>query len=480
MKNILLILIAIVAAIIIFLPKYISVQFASGLQATIDTVNAKSSYKVSIEEINSGWASTQAVLNVALKMPNLDVNPTAMTDATFNIFTIVEVNASHGPILSSGDSLVGLLHTVISTQNASMPASIVLASNDAPVFKIDASTALFGGTDFISQIVGLTYTDTKSGMVVSFSGLQSQGRISSNGYTFTGNTESIVAGSGEVQIAAVNNITIETTSDLGMIQMITQGLYNSESTISIADIVFTSVLDGSLTTVTDSKMLATTTLDEATDMGDITIKTTMAQFDAMDINIADLLVVMDVKNLQAKFMRAYQDFSVNSMDYVTDPAAMQNAMQAFLDSHLLEQLQHNPEYNISVLSGKIGAGKVDIGEFNGRLMTKLANITELPDTMENSDFWMQHANVDAQMTMQKGAAEFFVKQFIKTQIAGSPEFLGMNEDEQQQVLTQQTQATLGALVQQGMLMADGEDYKFTFTLKEAAAALNGEPMPLPL
>jgi uncharacterized protein YdgA (DUF945 family) len=476
MKKILLIIVAIVVAVVIFLPKFISMQLASGLQNTVDTINEKTAYEVSIEEINSGWMSTQAVLNVALKMPDFGATPATMTGEMLDISAMVNVNVSHGPILTSGDSLIGLLHTVISAQNPTLPPALVLATQDqdASIFSIDANTALFGKTDFVSTVLGMTYTDPESGMVAAFSGLNSQGSLSSNGYTFIGNTESVTIGSDEMQVATINNITLEGSSDVGMMQMMTQGLYNSESTISIADMAFTNMFDGSQTTVTDTEMLVITTLDDATDMGDVIIKTTMSQFNATDMNIADLIMTIDVKNLQAKFMRAYVEFSAKSSEYMTDPVAMQDAMQAFLDEHLLEQLQQNPEYNVSELSGKVNGS-----EFNGQVLTKLTNVTELPSTMEDPAFWVQHADVDTQMSMQKGAAEFFAAEFVKTQLAGNPQFLSMSEEEQQQILTQQVQGTLAALVQQGMLVAEGDDYQFSFTLKESAALLNGNPMPLP-
>ena len=200
----------------------------------------------------------------------------------------------------------------------------------------------------------------------------------------------------------------------------------------------------------------------------------MTEFAAPSMNITDLIVVFDVNNLQAKFMRAYQEFTAKSMEYMADPVAMQTATQAFLDEHLLEQLQQNPEYNLSELRGKVNGS-----EFNGHVFMKLTDVLQLPATLEDPNFWVENGEMDTLMRMEKAAAEFFTAEFIKTQLAGNPQFLSMSEEEQTTLIAQQTQATLAALVEQGMLQTEGADYRFTFTLKDTQAELNGQPMPLP-
>jgi uncharacterized protein YdgA (DUF945 family) len=275
-------------------------------------------------------------------------------------------------------------------------------------------------------------------------------------------------------VVAFEDLNMDSTSDVGIAQMMSMGLYNSESTVSIADVTINSLVDDTQTSVRDTTMLITTSLDEATQLGDMSFKTTMTEFAAPSMNITDLIVVFDVNNLQAKFMRAYQEFTAKSMEYMADPVAMQTATQAFLDEHLLEQLQQNPEYNLSELRGKVNGS-----EFNGHVFMKLTDVLQLPATLEDPNFWVENGEMDTLMRMEKAAAEFFTAEFIKTQLAGNPQFLSMSEEEQTTLIAQQTQATLAALVEQGMLQTEGADYRFTFTLKDTQAELNGQPMPLP-
>jgi uncharacterized protein YdgA (DUF945 family) len=467
MKKIVLIVIAVLAAIMIFLPKYIGMQFASGLQDTVDTLNQKTMYEISVDELNSQWTSTTAILDIKLKMPDV-------ADQGADLSVKVDLNASHGPFLGSGDASIGLLHTVINSQDAELPRDLVLEDASAPIFNIDAHTGLFGATHYTMNLAGLSYTDINTGMTFSFSGLLGKGTSSSNGYTFTGNSLEMKIFMGDEEVVAFEDLNMDSTSDVGIAQMMSMGLYNSESTVSIADVTINSLVDDTQTSVRDTTMLITTSLDEATQLGDMSFKTTMTEFAAPSMNITDLIVVFDVNNLQAKFMRAYQEFTAKSMEYMADPVAMQTATQAFLDEHLLEQLQQNPEYNLSELRGKVNGS-----EFNGHVFMKLTDVLQLPATLEDPNFWVENGEMDTLMRMEKAAAEFFTAEFIKTQLAGNPQFLSMSEEEQTTLIAQQTQATLAALVEQGMLQTEGADYRFTFTLKDTQAELNGQPMPLP-
>ena len=469
MKKILLIVVAIIVVLLVFMPKYVGMQFASGLQNTVDTINAKTAYKVSIEEVNSGWSSTEAVLNLGLDM-------SALNDVSADVPALsvtVNVKASHGPILTSGNNLIGLLHVLIVSQQSALPDAFVLAMQNSPIFKVDAVTGLFGGTDFTSDILGFTYTDNDSDFMLSFDGMQSQGSLANNGYQFSGTANAFSVNSQGVEMISVSNIDMNGASDMGLMQMIEQGLYNSESSLNIGKFVYTNAFDGSQSQAINTKVVAITTLDDATDMGDVMIKTSLAEFASSDMQLSDIIVTIEVNNLQAKFMRAYQEFATKNMEYVAEPAAMENALNTFLKEHLLEQLQQNPEYNISEISGVVNGAS-----FNGEILTKLVNVTELPLSMEDTGFWMQHTNINTQMSMQKAAAEFFAKQFMLAQVAGNPQFSSMSEEEQEQILESQSIATLDALVQQGMLVREGEDYKVSFTLKDATAELNGNVIPL--
>jgi uncharacterized protein YdgA (DUF945 family) len=144
-----------------------------------------------------------------------------------------------------------------------------------------------------------------------------------------------------------------------------------------------------------------------------------------------------------------------------------------MQDNLLEQVQAEPEYNFTNISGKVNGS-----EFEGKILAKIAGVTELPATLEDTAFWMQHAVVDSKMTMQREAALFIAGEMVKAQLAGNPQVAAMSLEEQAQLIAQQAEATLTGMAQQGMITVSEDGYEVVFTMQNAEAMLNGNPIPL--
>jgi uncharacterized protein YdgA (DUF945 family) len=255
--------------------------------------------------------------------------------------------------------------------------------------------------------------------------------------------------------------------------MMTKGLYNSTGEFASELITFDDLSKNSQLRIVDIKLSAETQYDEVTDLGNIMVNTTVASADAPDMNLSDLKSDIEVKNLTATFVRAYQDFANKMIDNADSPQQMRSDVETFMNTYLLSQLQAKPEYNFNDISGKINGSK-----FSAKIMTSLSDITSLPDSLEDTAFWMQHIIVESEMMIEEAAAQFIANKIVSNQLAANPNFTALSAPQQAEILDQQVQGTIQGLIQQGLVVVEDEKYRLTFTFQDGIALLNGNQIPL--
>lgn len=468
MKKILLSAAAIVVATALIGPKIVSSQFTQGIEDSVAAINKNPAYTASITSIESAWFSTQAVVNVGINIPQMSPEGQEAFDMSVNVI----VNGEHGPILTQDGFHLAWLHTQIETQNNALPANFSV-TNNAPIYQLSAYTGLFGSTDYSDQVAAIDYVDEASQTTFNFSGMQGQGTLSSDGFKGASKAESLAINVADVLLFDMNTLAIEVDADVGLLDMLEQSLYASNSLISIGSMNIVNNAEGSQTTIQALVMKVISSLDQNSGLGDVEIATTVASVEESDLRLSDVLATLQLNNLEAAFFKAYQKFSSEIMEYGNDLDKISSATNTFFENNLLSQLQAEPEYNLSALSGNINGSA-----FNGKALAKLVGISSLPATMEDPAFWIQHTQVDSHLSMQKGAAEFIAKQIITSQIGENPNFAEMSAEERDAIIMQQVAPTLMALEQQGMIIATEDGYELNFTLQDGLANLNGTPIPL--
>jgi uncharacterized protein YdgA (DUF945 family) len=466
MKKVLIFVVVLIVAVAVIGPKFVGSQLKDGIQNTVDVINKNPTYTASIKRLESTWFTTTAEISVGLYMPELAGQEAI--DASIDL----SVTSHHGPILTADGLALAWLHTVVQTQNIDIPDSVVVANNK-PLYQFTGITNLFGSTVYDDEVAAINYTDPQSGGIVSFSGLQGKGEISSSGLTYKAAIDNLNMAVENAANFDLQSFSVTFTSSESLTGMMSKGLYDSNSSMSVDLITFNDIAQGTEVRIVDTKIVARSDYDKPTDLGNVEVITTLASLDATDMNLTDLSATLELNNLQARFLLAYQDFSNQIMANINDPVKIEDDLQAFMQEYLLAQLQAKPEYNISKLSGKINGS-----EFDGKIMAKIDGVTDIPKTLDDPAFWMQHTVLDSKIVMQKGAAEFIAAQVISSQLAANPQFLALSEEEQAQILAQQIPATLSGLVQQGLITLEEETYTSIFTMENGAAMLNGNPIPL--
>lgn len=468
MKKLVLSAAAIVVAAALIGPKVVSSQFAQGIENTVATINDIPGYEASVTSIDSGWFSTSAVVNVAVKMPNMEELGQEALDISANF----SVNGNHGPFITEGGFSLSWLRTHISSINAELPLGLSI-QEDAPIYEVIAYTSLFGGTQYTDKLAALEYVDTDTQATINFAGMQGEGEFSGSGIVASSESGAFSATIGDAFSLDMSNLSIEIDAQGSWTQMIEQGMYDSIAKMSINDIQINDNMNGTQTSVQNTSLDMVSVFDEESGLGDFEVVTKIANIDASELNLSELVMAIQVNNLESAFVKAYQEYSTEMIDQASDPQAVLAATQAFFENNLLTQLQAEPEYNITDLSGKINGSS-----FNGKALSKIVGVTALPQTMEDPNFWMQHAQIDSKITMQTAAANYIATQVISAQMAANPQFAQMAPEDQASLLAQQVPPTLNALVQQGMLVATDDGYEMVFTMQNREAILNGMPIPL--
>lgn len=469
MKKVLILAFVLVLAAALIGPKIVGSQFATGIENTVQAINKNPSYSASISSMESTWFSTKAVVNVALTMPDMsDVTGQAPLDFSVN----VDVMGKHGPFIFSDGFAIAWLRSVVQTQSPELPANLLLPNND-PFYQFKGLTGLFGSTTYRDSIAAIEYTDPKTNGVVSFTGLKGKGELNSDSIDYVGAADGLQMTVEDTLSLDIQNIVLDVNAAESITNLMTQGLYDSSSSLSIDLISFNDMTENTEVRIVDTKMNATSDYDKSNDLGGVSINTNIASVDAPDMNLTDLNTLIEVKNLQAKFILAYQEFSNKLMENAANPSQLEADMNAFVDTYLLEQLQAKPEYNFTNISGKVNGS-----EFKGNIMSTVTDIQELPESIDDKAFWMQHVLVTSELTMAEDAAQFFASLMISQQLSANPNFIALSEEEQEQIMTQQIEGTLQGLTQQGMLIKEDEVYKLNFSLEKGIALLNGNQIPL--
>jgi uncharacterized protein YdgA (DUF945 family) len=469
MKKILTVALVLVLAAALIGPKIVGSKFADGIQNTVVAIDKNPNYTASLKSIESKWFSTKAEVVVGLIMPDMS----EMTGQdTIDMSITLDVIGNHGPFIFSDGFAIGWLRSAIKTQSTELPEGLVLPNND-PFYQFNGLTGLFGTTTYTDQVAAIEYTDPATQGLISFTGLNGNGELSSTGVEYKAVSEGVKMDIENMLSFNMQNFTFDAKSSESLAGMMSKGLYDSQVNFATELLTFNDLNEGTEVLIADTEIQGVTDYDISSDLGSIIMTTTVASVVAPDLNMTDLNSIIEIKNLQGKFILAYQEFASKMSANLHDSEQIQSDLDAFIETYLPEQLKAKPEYNFSNISGKINGS-----DFTGNIMTKLADITELPSTFDDTAFWMQHIIVNSEIKMNKDAAEFVAATVISQQLAGNPNFAALSEQEQTEIMIQQVQGTIQGLVQQEMLVQEGEDYRVSFTMENGLAVLNGNPIPL--
>ncbi|GEM_PF-1462266 len=469
--SFILLFIIIASIIALIAPNFAGNRFNTELDNFVEGINSQPFYQAKIENRQHGWFSTKADLIIRFDMDEIIPPEQQALEQSAFAFSF-PINAQHGPMLTQSGFSLGWVDWIVNVATDEPIDGLAVEEDAVYLYSIQGVLSLFGTTSFEDYIPAITFEIPDSNMTLKTTPWHGKGHMTSDAMTyFTEHAITVEVVNDEITVANVSNLAIEMDLKAGLQQIWEQQLYNGEANFGIQSFVFTDPMSNEVTTLDSVSMRFISSYDEDSSLGNLLFENTASRYKNTAFELKDIALHYELNNIQREFMKAYQTLSE---DIVRSPENSETIMQAFMNTSVLQQLKVDPELNLPVIKAKVNDSSID-----GFVKSHLTGIQTLPETISDRDFWIEHAVVDAKMMMETEAANFIAKQIIKNQIALNPQAAQLSEDEIERIAVQQSSVTIDGFVQQGILKKLDNGYEFTFTMKNANALLNGNPMPLP-
>lgn len=460
----------IIVAIALFLPKYIASQVSTSVTNIATTINEMPVYSAQIVEIDEGWFSSTAIIKVGINFDKISASeidnmPTGETQF------LVNFKAAHGPVIVNDGFAIALVKWQATFAGMKLKP-IMKWDHSKPFYQINGIQQLSNVTQLEDQIQAFTIDNDAQKVQADFAGYIGSGTFSHSHFDYS---------------ASVGKTTIE----------------NNENAAMISDMKLTMNIDGNYLDAMEGKLFDT---DVTLNIGQFQLTDLVRQLEVVNLLSTDLEVVAKVEeqdgtakiiqrlNVDSATLGGYQiqdlkmDFVMNRLSLIfiekyqqmanqlsgKDPVIVQQETLKFAQDNLLELLSKDPEMKLTNLSATIPEGKFDL---NATAQT--ANVTKLPDDLQDPEFWLSHLIAEANLHSDKAVAEMFAKNYMTTQLVANPQTAEMSAEQIVQIAEQQAPVVLENMVQQGLIVEENGAYKASATLKDKQAILNGKPIPLP-
>ena len=466
MKKLFLTLLILLLSGVLIAPKIISLQVREDLAKTVAYIDNNPLYSAKISEISSDWFNTTAKIEftITLNLPQQD--PANQPHINVTSFSL-DFTAEHGPIVLIPQPSLAWLAWHVEASGKTLRSVLTFADN-APLYQISSSTDLLGWSSFTDSLQPFTVNAQPASVKGSFSGWKGSGTYSPVQFSYHGVAESLTFNSTLANLE-IKNTSINLDAQASLADIFAGMLHNSFSQLRVDKITLVRPLDSQQVRVDDFQLTSTSTVNEGNTLANLELAIAAKSVRAGQINAQELQLNLQLNHLNGEFFKAYQVF-LSDMQALPSGQELPQ-LQAFLQQHLLVQLQASPELNISKLQGKLGQG-----EFSAQLHTKIVAVDTLPAPLFDRHFWLAHLLADASVTADEAVVGYIVKDIIKSRLI--QETPRASAQELNDYADQQTTAIIEGLTG-NVLTATATGYKLDLSLADGQATLNGQSFPLP-
>lgn len=450
-------------------PKLSGTLLKSNLDNLVQRIDSMPGYRASLEQIENGWFSSQSNLTIHFDVNELQHNQ----DMPFaNEFSLnIPIKAQHGPIIISPSFAIGLATFQSNFKSEEAIEGLTINDQDPYLYSVSGFISLFGTATYNTKVPRLTFIDPDSSAAYTQTEWIGKGVMASDFMSFETKTPlNAVMQANGFTFLEINEISLDYMADAGLTQIYEQVLYDGTFNFAIDSISFENPDSNENVKVENIAMRMTTTFDENTKLGDLSIQNEVSLIKTEEYLIENMMVTYAMNNISQRFIKKYQTLADKILN---DPSSAEVNTRDFLAQELLPQLQSNPELNISKIQADINNARID-----GFINSKLTGINALPPTLEDPAFWMQHSLINGNFKVQEKAAVLLAQMIIKTQLANNLQFSALSYDQQTQIISQQALATLDNLVQSKMLNKTEDGYEIVLKLSDGNLDLNGNQIPL--
>ncbi|WP_088332486.1 YdgA family protein [Lacimicrobium sp. SS2-24] len=458
----------VVVAALLIAPKYIATQVEKSLHQQIEQINQLPGYQAEITELQQHWFSSQAMLTLEMDLHDMGA---AEADSTLTIPPItIDVTVDHGPLILSPMGTVGIAGWHASITGEALKTHLSWPQQ-TPFYQIEGVTSLTGNTTFEDKLSAFKGLPDSALASLDFSGYIGSGELSSDAFTYHGEAGSLTLEDEHLKLDSQRlSVTMEAETDLA--GMLRGDFYDSDILLTLGRLHVQPPQSDQSIELNELKVRAQTHNNPQQQTGAMTLDYRLDELKTPEFDASELQLVLEAREISLDFLRAYQEFARNLPGQNADE--INQLTQAFLFDNLLALLKTEPEVNITTLKGTIPGGKM-----SGQLNSKLVGIERLPDNIADRTFWLQHALADAELSIDKDAAEWLAARQMLSQLKARVPAEQWDQVKMQELATQQAPVMLDNFTQQGILKATNEGYETRFSIKEGEAQLNGTVIPLP-
>lgn len=444
-------LISLILITIIFVagPKIISNSINQSLNDFITNLNDMPGYQFKIKNLESGWFSTNAEVNVSF-------DPAIINDGSIDLAQELfikqllnanfNISAQHGPLLTLNGFGLGLFAFTIKVDDFSMREYLKYSENQS-LYSVKGKTGFLGATSFIDSMPSFTIVDFSD---FKFDGWSGKGKASSKKLAYQGEMPSLIF-TDQNQSLEVTSVTLNWDFDTSILGGINNFFVNSKAEFNVGSVrYFDSVQANENFNLKNFGVSVLSEVNKNEDLIDYAVNYSLEAMSVDTFNVNDFVLNVELKNLEKSLINLLEELALkNPLEFEQAMVDLQEQDIEVTKKFLLPILQASPEFNLSQMSGNIGSGN-----FSAYLKTKLTDIENLSDILEDDmAWWASKIAIDSKLTLDKPMAREIDSMF---------------------------QLGAEAMIEQGILTKNPNgDFDLIFKLQDGLATLNNKPYPLP-
>lgn len=457
----------IIVATALLLPKLVSNYIADTVNDITQAIDNNPAYSASIVSLDSDWFSTSAKVTVSVDAQRLGLEQFGITD--HDVSHTLDLQAQHGPLIFGNTFGLAWAHWQIKSDSRVFTQALTYDEN-VPFYQLNASTSLFGNTEYHDNIAPFTFVDEVEQIEGEFSGFSGSGEISNDRLRYQGDFASLLLSDERVN-AEINQASITTSIDGDWLAMlnnlpVASSLVMKIKAMKLGDVQHTQFAASQL------NFSLANALSDDKELADIKQTFSLKNLETQDYQLQDLQINTALNNLKVSGLLAYQKLTEEMPG--SSPEALTIKMQEFAQQHMLSLLTPQPELNIEKFSATLPEGSMVLTSFN-----TIQGVDAMPAVLNDPGFWIQHSATDTQLELDKEVALLVAQNYVRSQLQQNPQAAQMDPTEIDNIAKQQAPMMLDTLITQGLLVEEQGMFKSTITLKDGQLSINGEMIPLP-
>lgn len=475
MKKLLLaiVLIAIVGGVV---PFYAGIRAESELNKLVELINANPGYTAHWAHYTKGWFTTSAQLQVLMANYDSQTGQQGSIDVPFGL------EVMHGPLLTNPKFQLGWFSfsLFLREKESAYLSQRVSSAGAGDLFHSSGHMDLAGQLYFRNEIMPFTANDT--GLAMAFAGYSGSGVVAPAGKLVYGGQSGEASvemddEDGHVKLV-LGEARLQVVSDYSRLVPGTS-ILPSKAEFVLPKVTLS--INGDRSVVNDIRILAEATLPEDMNVVNFGVNAQVADGDIVGQTFTDFSLVLAYNRISLPLVERYiamTETLLTNTDKQADPS------QFFTSDIVNEALSYKPEIALNQFSVTLDEGSVQ-----SHVIFQLEPVDGIDPTLLslNPLALLNMLTVNLHVQIDKPLAKKLAIQHatdsVESQLETEREagVEGKHTAEQkQELIDDEANMLLQALVNQGVIVEAGERYQTTIGYDKGDTLINGNPSPIPL